>query len=64
MAGIAAFLDAIRDEHALRTALRHSASLAATPATLDRVLPPGFAMLRPLLESRGVEDLYPHPPVL
>ena len=58
MAGIAAFLDAIHDEHALRTALRHCVSLAPTPPTLAPALPPGYAMLGPLLEQRGVAGLY------
>ncbi|MBW2398858.1 MAG: DEAD/DEAH box helicase [Deltaproteobacteria bacterium] len=57
---ISAFLRAIRDEHALRSALCHHRTLPAQPPTYAPALPAGFEGLAPVLAARDIAQLYSH----
>jgi len=57
---ISAYLRAIREEHELRSALRHHETLPARPPTLAEGLPGGLAELVPVLAHRDIADLYSH----
>jgi DEAD/DEAH box helicase domain-containing protein len=57
---IPAYLRAIREEHALRSALRHHETLPARPPTLAEEMPAGLAGLAPVLAHHGIEGLYSH----
>jgi DEAD/DEAH box helicase domain-containing protein len=57
---IPAFLRAIGEEHALRSALRHRETFAARPPTLAESLPDGLEDLAPVLARHGIDALYSH----
>jgi len=57
---ISAFLRAIRDEHALRSALAHHETLPAQPPSYAPGLPTGSEALAPVLAAREIARLYSH----
>ncbi|MCH2171230.1 DEAD/DEAH box helicase [Myxococcota bacterium] len=60
MGNINHFLDALREDSALRDPLVHHESLPACDPIWADTLPSGFEFAAPLLEHRGIAGLYSH----
>ncbi|NQZ97278.1 MAG: DEAD/DEAH box helicase [Myxococcales bacterium] len=60
MSDIRGFLGALRSDHDFSGPLAHHESLPAREASYASGLPPGFELVKPLLEYRGINGLYTH----